>query len=131
MRQQGTECFYLEEVKKGDILYWNVTSQCYNSFVITLRDDNQVYFVAKKTDNETSLHEVEQGYAFYSGGNNLRIEVLFNNGQNDVKQSIVCGGITDARSKTVGFSYTYCFEDYNDDDYNDAYVAVMSWRRAG
>ncbi len=130
MNMLKEEWFSLEEIKKGDIMYWNVTSQCHNTFRIELKDDDRTYFTAEKKDNETTLKEISQGYAFYQGGKSLRLEVTFDNGGADIKQSIVCGSITDDRSRTVGVSYTYCFEDAEDDDYNDAYVAVMAWRKA-
>lgn len=126
-----TEVFSLTEIANGDIMYWNVTSQCYNKFKIVLKAGDKVYFTASKNDNSTDFKKIEEGYAFYDGEKgNLILEVTFDNGGLDVRQSSHCDAITDARSKTVGFAYTYCFEDGVDEDYNDAYLAVMAWRKA-
>lgn len=125
------ETYYLQEFKKGDFMLWSVCSQCRNKFTVVIRDDSTTYATIKKTDTSVELEKLSQNSAFYKGGENLRIEITFEDKSVDIKESIVCGGIVDGHSKTVGYSYTYCLEDYIDEDYNDIYISVIAWNKKG
>ena len=121
---------YLENIQPNDIMYWSATSQCYNEFDITLRDNDKIYFNVNKRGNNPELTNLTNGFAFYEGAGDLRLEIIFYNGGEIVKTANVSGNMLDPESKTVGTSYTYCLEDATDNDYNDAYVAVIAWRNA-
>lgn len=123
--------YYLREFRKGDFMLWSVCSQCWNNFTITIRDDKKEYDVIRKNSQSTELQKLAQKSAFYEGGSNLRLEVEFHNSSADIKESMVTGGIVDAYSNTVGYSYTYCLEDDKDMDYNDAYITIIAWRKKG
>lgn len=125
------EYYYLREFKKGDYMLWNVCSQCYNNFTVRILDDNKQYMEVSKRSYSTNLQKLCQDSCDYDGGNNLRVEIEFEDRNIDIKESIVAGGITDRRSNTVGFTYTYCIEDATDDDYNDAYINIVAWHRKG
>lgn len=125
------ECYYLREFKNGDYMLWSVCSQSYNNFKVQIKDDRKVYMEVKKTSHSMNLQKLTQDACFYEGGNNLRIEIEFDDPNTDIKESIVTGGVTDRRSNTVGYTYTYCIEDSTDDDYNDAYISVIAWRKKG
>ena len=123
--------YYLREFQKGDFMLWSVCSQCWNNFTVTLRDDKKTYAVICKNSHSTELQKLSQESAFYEGGSNLRMEVEFHNGNIDIKESIVTGGIVDSNSNTVGYTYTYCLEDDKDMDFNDAYITIIAWRKKG
>lgn len=124
------ETYFLREFKKGDYMLWNVCSQCWQTFTVTIRDDSKVYTTIKKTTHNCTIQKLEQNAEFYGGGSNLRVEIVFDDSKVEVKESSVTGGITDRHTNTVGYSYTYCIEDGTDDDYNDAYIAIIAWRNA-
>lgn len=129
MSNKGT--YYLREFKNNDFMLWSVCSQCYNTFTVTIRDDSKVYATIPKRTTSTSLQKLEQNSAFYTGGNNLRVEIYFDNPRADVDNSPVSGGILDKQANTVGYSYTFCIEDADDKDYNDAYITIVGWRKHG
>lgn len=124
------ETYFLREFKKGDYMLWSVCSQCYNLFTVVIRDDTKIYKMISKTSTDCTLQKLEQGGDFYTGGANLRVELIFNDGNVDIRESIVSGGITDRRANTVGYTYSYCIEDAWDNDYNDAYINVVAWRKS-
>lgn len=125
------ETFYLAEFKNNDYMLWSVCSQCYNTFTVRILDDKKEYAKVKKSNTSTDVQKLEQKADFYGGGGNLRVEVEFNDHSVDIKESIISGGVVDAHSNTVGYSYTYCLEDWEDEDYNDVYITITAWRKKG
>ena len=125
------EIYYLREFRNGDFMLWNVCSQCYNTFTVTLKDDKKTYATINKANHITDLQKLSQASAFYDGGSNLRVEVEFFDGTKDIQESVVSGGTLDPRGNTVGYSYTYCLEDGEDWDFNDAYITLTAWRKKG
>ncbi len=126
----AVEVYYIREFKKGDFMLWNVCSQCANDFTIEIRDDNKTYDRIIKSNHDTALQKLSQKAAIYEGGSNLRIVVEFNNTK-EIRESAVSGGILDRKGNTVGYSYTYCYEDSEDWDFNDAYLTITAWRKKG
>lgn len=53
------------------------------------------------------------------------------NESSQLKQSITSGAITDQKARKVGYNYSFCIEDSNDDDYNDVYVNIVGWAKKG
>ncbi len=123
--------FILEEFKKGYFMLWDVCSQCVNTFTVKIMDDTKTYANIVKSDTNTDLHILSQDSAMYDGGSNLRIEIQFDNKDVDIKKSQTAGAIVDDMSNTVGFTYTYCIEDANDNDYNDAFITIIGWKNKG
>lgn len=123
--------FYLREFKNGDFMLWSVCSQCWNTFTVTIRDENEVYAVIKKATHDTNLQKLSQDAKKYKGGDALRVEIVFDSEEVDIQESIVSGGVVDSHSNTIGYSYTYCLEDAHDEDFNDAYISIIAWRKMG
>lgn len=123
--------FYLSAFKKNDFLLWSVCAQAYENFRVVIKDDSRTYLDVSKRDHSTELQKVVQDSSFYYGGSNLRLIITYDNHSLDVHDSKVSGSILDAMAREVGYSYTFCIEDGADDDYNDAYISIVGWRKKG
>ena len=123
--------FYLSSFKKNDFLLWSVCTQAYENFRVVLKDDSYTYFDVSKQQHSTELQKIVQDSAFYRGGSNLCLIITYENHSLDVHDSKVSGSILDSMAREVGYSYTFCIEDGTDDDYNDAYISIIGWRKKG
>lgn len=123
--------FYLNAFKKNDFLLWSVCTQAYENFSVVIRDDKQTYLEVSKKSHSTELQKLVQDSATYNGGSNLRLIITYDNHNLDVHDSKISGSILDAMAREVGYSYTFCIEDGTDDDYNDAYISIVGWRKKG
>lgn len=122
---------YLRQFEKNDFMLWSVCSQTIQTFKVIIQDDKKIYATISKNMSEHNLVKLSQESAFYEGGNNLRIEVQFDDKKVNIKKSQTAGTIMDTQSNTVGFSYTFCMEDGTDDDYNDVYITIIAWKKKG
>jgi hypothetical protein len=122
----------LPQIKKGYYMEWTVASQCWNEFTITLYDDSKTYFtVTKPFERNRDLKLLAQSTAVCENtGSSLKLKVEFPS-SSVVKCSDSPGGVTDQDLKTVGYVYSYCFEDTTDDDYNDLYFNIVGWKSKG
>ncbi|SFR64779.1 hypothetical protein [Anaeromicropila populeti] len=127
----NTATYKIGNIEKGNIMFWSVCTQCGSHGVVTLKDDQQTYFTAKKDTDDWNLQSLAQAYAIYQGGDNLRLEVEVTYPNADIEQSINSYNITDPSSNIVGYGYNYCIEDSTDNDYNDYYIDLVAWRKKG
>jgi len=129
----GTKAIYtLDTFKKTEFMYWTVSSQAGSKATIILRDDNKIYFTAKKLVEDWNLLTLEQGCARYDGGRNLRIEIeVYDHPEIFIKQSINSYNITTDTAVTVGSGFNICVEDHLDNDFNDYFISIVAWKKKG
>jgi hypothetical protein len=122
----------LPQIKKGYFMEWTVASQCWNSCTVTLYDDTKTYFqVNKAFERNGSLKLLAQSEAVCENtGSSLKLKVEFPS-STVVMCSDSPGGVTNQSLETVGYVYSFCFEDTTDDDYNDVYVNIVGWKNKG
>ena len=123
--------FYIGSLKKGDLMLWDVCSQCSNTFSVTIRDDDTIYADIDKDTSEKELDILSHDSAFYEGGSNLRIEVEYYGSSVNLKKAHASGAIKNEKKKTIGYIYTYNLEDFDDEAYNDAVITLSSWKKHG
>ena len=121
---------FLENFQKGDYMCWHVCSQCSNRGTVILRDNDKVYFTADKKDYNMSIQHLSEGFAQYTGGRDLRIEITVHENCN-LHVSMSGDAILDTKGRNVGFIYDYCVEDGSDDDFNDFFINIVAWRKKG
>lgn len=125
----ATKTYYLNETKKGDIICWDVCSQCGNFAEVKLFDDNTDYFVYTKNFTDHRFRLLGQNYSYFTG-DKLSLTITIPNSA-EIRQSISTSCITDDFGNVVGYVYSFCIEDSTDNDYNDIYVNVCAWRKNG
>ncbi len=126
--------YYLDNIKKNDIMSWSLSSQTGTTGTITLQDDNnKIYFTAKKS--------AEDGYAFnvlqpsvqsavYTGEAKLKLVVTLDQDTAEIKQNINAYSVVEPKSQeALGCGYNIFIEDSTDNDYNDYYVNVVAWSK--
>lgn len=119
--------FVLDEFEKGNLIAWNVTTQCRNAVNVKLMDGNKTLFDKDKTTPSQSLQLLGDGHAVLESGSELKLLLDIPRSSN-IKYSLVAGAISDRREKRVGYIYDFCIEDQYDDDYNDVYINVVGWK---
>lgn len=126
----ATKEFKLTEIKKGDNICWFVASQSYYCSTIRLYDDKgNEYFKLYKETRNCDFHVVGQGYADFTGNELfLSVDILESD---DIKQSITANNVTDSNAGKIGQVYAFCFEDANDEDFNDLYINITGWDKKG
>lgn len=123
---------YLPELKKGYYIFWNICTQCYNSCTVEMKGDNgdgNRYFKYSKTSTDTGLTVMGENSADLKD-NDLKIMIDIP-AASSIKTSNNSSIITDSDGLTVGNVYSFCVEDYTDNDYNDIYINVVGWKKKG
>jgi hypothetical protein len=122
----------LPQIKKGYFMEWTVATQCWGAVTATLYDDSKTYFtVSKAYVRNGSLTLLQQSEAVCENtGTSLKLKVEFPN-STAVKVSDSPGAVTNQNLGTVGYVYSFCFEDSTDNDYNDLYVNIVGWKNKG
>jgi len=119
--------FELDQYVRGNLIAWNVTSQCGYKGTLTLKSGNETLFSISKTTVDHNLILLGNGNTTITTDNTLKLIIDIPQ-SSIVKSSIVSGAITDKMAKKVGYIYDLCIEDSNDDDYNDFYVNIVGWK---
>lgn len=122
--------FELDQFHKGYFLAWEVLSQTASTGIITLKAGNKTYFTASKNNSTTGLLLLAQDSADYNQNETLTLTVTVN-GATQLKQSLTSGAINDEKARKVGYTYSFCIEDWTDNDYNDYYINIVGWARKG
>lgn len=123
--------YKLQGIQKNDLLYWNCCSQTSRTGEIVIKDDQKVYATFSKTSPDASLQQLGTGSGAYQGGANLRVEIMIIDSGDPIDLVQTSGNITDRSGDLVGISFSLCYEDWSDKDYNDFYLNVMAWRKKG
>jgi len=122
--------FELDQFQNGYFLAWEVLSQTASTGVVTLTAGSKTYFTATKSNSTSSLTLLAQDSADYNQSETLTLTITVN-GATQLKQSFTSGAINDQKAKKVGYTYSFCIEDWTDDDYNDYYINIVGWARKG
>lgn len=123
--------FKLTEFKKGYNIAWYVCTQtaAYPVTVKLFDDSGKTYFSCSKLNASTNLQVLSQDHDDIVGCNlTLSIDIP---SSKEIKQSITSSNVTDCVANKVGQVYTFCIEDWTDEDYNDVYVNVIGWLKKG
>lgn len=121
--------YKLPEIKAGMYMCWNICTQTSGHYTLTLKDkQGNVYFSYKKDTFASSLQLVGQGSSDVKGELVLTVDCPESA---ELKQSIDANVITDSSGGTVGQGYSFCIEDWIDEDYNDVYIDIVAWNNKG
>ena len=126
----ATLSFELEQFQKGYFIAWDVLTQCANTVEVKLTAGGTTYLSANKTNRSTSLQLLSQNSADYNENSTMILTITVNE-SSLLKQSLTSGAINDQKARKVGYNYSFCIEDSNDDDYNDVYVNIVGWAKKG
>lgn len=122
--------FYLDEIKKGMYICWNVCAlACYDSKIVIRDDCNKIYAELTKTYTNTPNYLFMGDGAAEFTGNRLRIEVTSNSATR-LEQYTNKYKIAPTNSK-IQFGYNIYIEDDYDYDYNDVCINIVSWLKKG
>ncbi|MCD8136346.1 MAG: hypothetical protein LUH01_10535 [Parabacteroides gordonii] len=123
----------VEDVKKGDYMVWSVCSQAERTAMVELKDDSYVYATINKTSHSTELQDLTSGTkgCLYKGGRNLRFEVTIFDASAPQQGCKSVNGILDKKARFVGRTMSICIEDGIDNDFNDLYITLTSWKNKG
>lgn len=91
--------------------------------------DGNRYFKYSKTSTDTGLTVMGENSADLKD-NDLKIMIDIP-AASSIKTSNNSSIITDSDGLTVGNVYSFCVEDYTDNDYNDIYINVVGWKKKG
>ena len=73
------ENYNISGLKNGELMLWDICSQCQNTFSVTIKDNERIYTNADKNDYENALQILSHDTAFYKGDGDLQIEIEFDN----------------------------------------------------
>lgn len=123
----------VEDVMEGDYMVWSVCAQAERNSYVELKDDKYIYAKIKKTSHSTELQDLTSGTkgCFYKGGSNLRFEVTIFDSTSPQCGSKSVNGVIDGDARIVGRTMSLCIEDGTDNDYNDLYITLASWKHKG
>ncbi len=122
------ETYYLSQLEKGDLMMWDVCSQCSNTFSVTIEDDDTVYATIDKDTAKKELDIVGQDSAIYQGGDNLRVVVQYYPLTVEIKTAKNSGTVKNEQGTTIGHLHSFSLEDGDDGDFNDAVITIKSWK---
>lgn len=124
----ASKTFNIDSFPIGYYMSWFVTTQAAFKIDVKLFDSSKTYFDASKqsTDIEPPL---AQGAGFISG-NNLQMSVV-DTQSSKLDGSINTYNITTNTGTIVGYGYSICIEDQNDQDYNDVAISLVAWKNKG
>ena len=120
--------YLLNGIKAGDIMCWDVLTQCQNTLKVTLRDSKKVYFEYDKHSTDTKCSVLGQNNAVAVEDDPcLYVDIPNSHGIKECSysQAIVAEGVD------AGKVFSICIEDYIDNDYNALYINVCSWHKKG
>lgn len=123
-----------EEIKKGTYVYWNICTQAWNDFTVTIKDSKtgHVYFTGHKGETQSgSIVNISRGSELVQLESDSPILCIESSKSSELKTSISAYNAVDNSGKTVGVGYNVCVEDSNDDDYNDLYINIIAWNKVG
>lgn len=119
--------FELDQFVQGNLIAWNVTTQCGYLPTIKLIAGSRTFFTMNKTTLDHNLQLLGNGSATIDTAETLKLVITIPQSV-QIKSSIVAGAISDKKAKKVGYIYDICIEDSYDDDYNDVYVNIVGWK---
>lgn len=119
--------FELDQFVQGNLIAWNITTQCGYFPTVKLVAGDKTFFTMKKTTWDNNLQLLGNGSATIDTAESLKLVITIPQSMK-IKSSIVAGAISDKKAKKVGYIYDICIEDSDDNDYNDVYVNIVGWK---
>lgn len=119
--------FELDQFVKGNLIAWNITTQCGYLPTVKLVAGNKTFFAMNKKTLDHHLQLLGHGSAVIDTTETLKLVISIPQ-STKIKSSIVAGAISDKKAKKVGYIYDICIEDSDDNDYNDVYVNIVGWK---
>jgi hypothetical protein len=123
-----TKTIQLGQIPQGSVMSWFMATQAKFNICVTLKDSKSTY-VNNACRATTEFGPLSQGFQQVAG-TKLTLTVTIEGGLNPqvVNQPI---SIPDGNGNIVANGYVLLFEDACDNDYNDLYVSIMSWKQGG
>lgn len=123
-----TKSIPLTQIPTGSVMSWFMATQAAFNICVTLKDSNTTYVNGVCRSN-TNFGQLSEGFQQVAG-TNLTLTVTIDSAANIqvVNQPI---SVPDGNGNIVGSGYVLLFEDSGDNDFNDLYVSIMSWKQAG
>ncbi|MBR1693706.1 MAG: hypothetical protein IJ711_13185 [Lachnospiraceae bacterium] len=120
----------LDGFKKGQYMSWFITTQAGNKIKVKLYDEaGNVYLEGSKQSTNIDP-PLGQGSAFIKA-EKVKIDIESVNA-NKLETWHNTSYISSATTgKQVGISFLLAGEDYDDEDYNDVYISICAWDKAG
>jgi hypothetical protein len=119
--------FELDQFAKGNLIAWNVTTNCAYTPTIELMDGDKKLFSITKKDGD-HFQFLGNGSATIENTGKLKLKISIPQSSN-IDSSIASGAVLNRNAKKVGCFYNICIEDFSDDDYSDVYVNIIGWGR--
>ncbi|MFI3322358.1 MAG: hypothetical protein R3Y50_07515 [Rikenellaceae bacterium] len=130
----ASKIIFLEEIKQGTYMYWNICTQACFDFKVEIKDSGigKVYFSKEKAFSQSGdIYNLSDGSNLATVmGDNLTIEITSTYSK-ELKSSINSYGVNDTSGKTIGKGYNICIEDSDDNDFNDLYINIIAWEKRG
>lgn len=123
--------FYLNGMKRGMYMCWNIVTQCWNDVHVVIKDDKTTYVdVTKPFMHSGDVYKLSQDGAIIQG-DNLIIEISSSKSK-IYSHSSNSGMIYDNQGNMIGCETNICLED-NDgsEDFNDVYINFVAWNTKG
>ncbi|MCL2398669.1 MAG: hypothetical protein FWC91_02855 [Defluviitaleaceae bacterium] len=120
--------FELGEFPKGYFLCWEVSTQTPKAVNVRLTVGNTTYFNVSKNKGTNNFQLLNLN----SRDHNVSETPILTVGVSDstrLQKSSVTGAINDPVERKVGYVYTICIEDADDNDFNDVYINIVGWAR--
>ena len=124
----ATKTIKISSFPKGYYMSWTVTTQAAFAVTVKLFDETKVYF--EKTKQSMDINPPLAQGADFVNGTNLQVKI-------DIPQSAVIKNIINSYNMVnsdgvvIGYGYTIGIEDQTDEDYNDACILLVAWKRKG
>lgn len=120
--------FELDQYKKGNLIAWNISTQCWNSVRVRIYAGSKEYFQEYKPyERSGNLKVLGLDHGVIQTDDTVKIQVTVTE-SNSLKSNVVSGAISDKRARRVGYIYDICIEDGEDRDYNDVYINIVGWK---
>ncbi|MDH3892694.1 MAG: hypothetical protein OEV49_16655 [candidate division Zixibacteria bacterium] len=120
--------YNIDSFPTGDYMSWFVTTQAAFKVNAKLFDSSKTYFDASKQSTNIAP-PLAQG-ADTITGNNLQLTIDEPQSTN-MDASINTYNITTSNGTIVGYGYSICIEDQDDQDYNDVAISLVAWKNKG
>lgn len=117
----------LPNIKQNTQIFWNTSSQTASACRITLSDSSHTYFSVEKQQQpgDGGLTVLSNGNALCTGiGLTLQITGLS-------MKNYITGQAINPNGAEIGYTYTVCIEDWDDNDFNDLVITVFSQNITG
>lgn len=124
----ATAEFVLDQYQKGNLVAWNISTQCWNSVKVRIYAGTKEYFSEYKPfERSGQMHVIGLNHAVIDTDDELKVEISITE-SSDIQSSVVSGAIADRHARRVGYIYDICLEDGSDRDYNDVYINIVGWK---